>query len=646
MLHGYKFGHNYIQGSIVLTSSHDMDKIATLSDWSEYVGIDNMRDYITVYPLDESPYYVVSKTWYADTMRRPGCVWTHSLLIQEEDLNNISDFNNLLHLFDVPLSDNEDFEKYSNQLTFIEDSKEYDFHLSQLGENRVAEVYEYLLSKTPIFVLSEFTSLQNQELLLTLLNYLPIETLKNKSICSGSAAPRVYDGHCLSFQFVTYGGNAVQYMSNKPSAPWSQLVGISVTNNRPQVARLIRHYQAELGDSIEKLKGFLNVIVLVNRTCKDEEEKRQVLLEIINTLTTAFPSPKEGCLFKSAVFQPSLARDFGGEKNFLYVISTIDVNSFTEEQIEYKKRLRELSTEDFLDFLKQLYISENLNEWGEQTINGVAQYVSYTEIAELRKTDKPFLLTILRKNTDLLNQIVWTDFSKEELQSILTVFSDINVGDTFKCWRELFKAIFDNEVPIATELIRIAFLHDRSCIDVCLNYLNNNEQQTQFALYKELECYPETVLDWLSKVTDITCNVTNVLINSLNEVSSLVKNRGSKIWMPLHKILTENSPIQYFIFEYRLSFNWSDQEALIYLRQSFYPIHRLLMQDKLDYRFWHMIEPYTESLFFLQNWDKCKRIRKMIVRRLKEAGHSEDDLVNYTPDEKTNDWLLKEWHNW
>ena len=47
MLHGYKLGHNYIQGSIVLPSTHDMDKIATLSDWSEYVGVNNERDYIT-----------------------------------------------------------------------------------------------------------------------------------------------------------------------------------------------------------------------------------------------------------------------------------------------------------------------------------------------------------------------------------------------------------------------------------------------------------------------------------------------------------------------------------------------------------------------------------------------------------------------
>lgn len=92
MLHGYKLGHNYVQGSIYLPSSYDMDKIATLSDWSEFVDTGGERDYITAYPLFESPYYVIAKSWYADEMRRPGCVWTHSLLIQRDDLGKIIDY--------------------------------------------------------------------------------------------------------------------------------------------------------------------------------------------------------------------------------------------------------------------------------------------------------------------------------------------------------------------------------------------------------------------------------------------------------------------------------------------------------------------------------------------------------------------------
>lgn len=643
MLHGYKLGHNYIQGSTVLPSTHDMDKIATLSDWSEYVGVDNMRDYITAYPLDESPYYVVAKTWYANTMRRPGCVWTHSLLIQKDDLNKIIDFNNLLPLFVAPVTNDDSFDNYSTPLAFVEDAKESEPKLSQLGENKVAEVYEHLIYNTPTFILSEFTSHQNQELLLTLLNYIPIEILKNKSICSGSAAPRVYDNIYLSFQFVTHDGNAVQYLSNKPAEPWSQLVGLSVNNNRPQLARLIKHYQNELGDNVEKLKGFLSVIVLINRTCKDEKEKQQILMEIIEILANTFPAQEEGNIFKYAVFQPSLMRDFGGEKNFLYTISTVDVKSFTEEQIDYKKRLHELTTDEFLELLKQLYTSGNLNEWGLQTVNDVALYISYAEIAGLRNTDKSFFQTIISSSAELLNQIVWSDFSKEELQSILAIFSDKDTVYAFKHWRELFRTMLDHEVTIAQELVRMVFSHDELCVGEYLDYLNRNEHQPQLSISKETEYYPEALLTWLSNTSFINHDVAYVFVNSIDEISPLVKKRGSEIWMPLYNLLNEKDPIQYFVFMYRLSFQWQDKEALAYMKKAFYPIHKLLAVDKLDYNLWYKIEPYTEHLFFIFNWDKCKKVRKMVVRRLKETGRSKSDLVNYTPDAQTNEWLLSDW---
>lgn len=641
MLHGYKLGHNYIQGSIVLPSTHDMDKIATLSDWSEYVGVNNERDYITAYPLDESPYYVVAMTWYADGMRRPGCVWTHSLLIHKDDLSKITNFCSLLYLFEVPLT--EDYENYSTSRVFVEDTKEVNTEISDIGENGVAEVYELLLSNTPSFILTEFASYQSQVLLLTLLNYVPSEILKNKSFCSGTAAPRAYEGQYLSLQFVTHDGNAVKYLANKTTAPWSQLVGLSVVNNKPQVARLIRHYQNELGVSVEKLIGFLNIIVLINRNCKDEKEKQLVLLEIINTLSQVFPYKEEGKEFKSAVFHPSLIKDLGGEDNFLYTISTIDISSLTEEQIEYQKRLHELSTPKYLELLKRLYTSEKLNEFGVQTVNHVAQYVSYSEVADLLKNDKTFFRTIISSSSELLNQVVWSDFSKEELQSILSVFSDKLMVDSFKHWSFLFKTMLELEVPVATELVKIVFSQDSQCVGEYLTFLNTDSHQPQLSVSRELEFYSAAVLEWLSNVLRINYNVAYVLINSIDEVSTLVKNKGSKIWKPLSKLLDDKTPIQYYIFLYRLSFNWHDKEALMYLQQSFYPIHRQLLQDKLDYSLWYKVEPYTEHLFFIQNWDKCKKMRKMVVKRLKEEGCSKSELINYTPEAQINEWLLNEW---
>ena len=643
MLHGYRLGHNYLQGSIVLSSSHDMDKIATLSDWSEYVGIDNRRDYITGYPLDESPYYVIAKTWYADGMRRPGCVWTHSLLISKDDLGKIVDFRSLLSVFDAPVSESEKYDEYRTQVILAgEESYEPESELAETQESLAAETYTMFLSTSPEFYMTELGTMQSQELMLSLLNNLPAAMIWRKSFCTGTSLPRSYEGKYLSLQLVTHGVNGVKYYAHAPMPDWSQMVAFSILTNSLQVSRLIHHFEEELGDSPEKLIGFLRVVLLINRQCKDEEEKNRVLREILQELTTTFPGVDEAQNIKESVLQPSLARDFGGEENFLYTISTEDIASFTEEQVEYGKRLRDLSTSQFMDLLKRLYNSDTLNEWGIHTVNEVAMYISYAEIADLRKTDKTFFQAIICSSPELLNQIVWADFTKEELQSTLSVFSDKNMVSAFRHWRELLRNMLGRNVVIARELARMIFLHDKLCVAEYLDYLNSTEHQSQVSVSKEMKCYPEVILSWLSKTSSINYDVAYVLITSIDEVSPLVKNRGSKIWMPLYNLLNDKDPIQYFVFMYRLSFHWQDKEALSYLRQAFYPIHALLAQDKLDYSLWYRVEPYTERLFF-PFWDKCKKMRKMVIERLKDAGYSKSEVANYTPDAQTNEWLMNEW---
>ncbi len=643
MLHGYKLGHNYVQGSIILPSSHDMDKIATLSDWSEFVDKTGERDYITAYPLLESPYYVIAKSWYANEKRRPGCVWTHSLLIQRNDLGKITDYCQLLRLFQRPVVDEDDFSDYSksillNELSIYCDSKGY----PSLTDAKVSELYAAMLSQKPVSILKETTNAELQKLLLKLYNYLPSGLLWQKSFCSGTSLPRSYEGQLLSLQFVTHDGGNVTYLSNKIPFHGSQLVAVSLLNNQRQLSELIRHFDAELGDDERRLRGFLEIVVLVNRICKNEEEKRQVLLSILSLLSATFPQPNDGNNIKRSVLQPSLSRDFGGEENFLYTISTINVSSFTEEQIGYTNRLQDLSSEQFLSLLKRLYSSENMNEWGKQTVKNIDHFVSYAEIAKLRQNDRMFFQTIIRSNTELLNQIAWAEFSKEELESALSIFSDRKVVKAFKHWSELFKTMLDLKVPIARELARMVLSHDKECVSEYLTYINQEGHCSQLPVSEELESYPDTVLTWLSGVSYITHETAYVLMNSIDEDSPLVKNRGSKIWMPFANVLNEKDSIQYYVFLYVLSFNWQDRDALSYLRKAFYPIHNLLAQDKLDYSLWYRIEPYTEHLF-LAFWDKCKKMRKMVIRRLKNAGYLQTAVVNYTPDTKINKWLVDEW---
>ena len=643
MLHGYKLGHNYVQGSILLPSSHDMDKIATLSDWSEFVDKGEDRDYITAYPLLESPYYVIAKSWYADEMRRPGCVWTHSLLIKRNDLGKIIDYRQLLTLFKRPAVDKEDFLDYSKSIALNEKS----IYLESKGypcltEAKVSELYATMLSPQPVCILKEIDNTELQELLLNLYNYLPSGLLWQQSLCSGTALPRSYEGQLLSLQFVTHDGGNVIYLNNKIPDHGSQLVAVSLLNGQRQLPELFRYFEVELCDDERRLRGFLEVVVLVNRTCKNEDEKQQVLLSIISQLSETFPQPTDGDNIKRSVLQPSLSKDLGGEENFLYTISTINVSSFTAEQIGYIQRLHDLSSEQFLRLLKQLYSSENLNEWGKQTVKSIDHFVSYAEIARLRQSDKVLFQTIISSNTELLNQIVWTEFSKEELESTLSIFSDSEVVKAFKHWRDLFKAMLELNAPIARKLAKMILSHDEECVGEYLTYINQKGHLSQLPVSEELEFYPGAILTWLSGVSYVTHEVAYVLMNSIDADSPLVKSKGSKIWMPYANVLNEKDSIQHYVFLYILSFNWQDKEAFLYLRKSFYPIHTLLAQDKFDYDLWYKIEPYTEHMF-LTFWDKCKKMRKMVIKRLKNAGYPQTAVVNYTPDVLTNKWLIDEW---
>jgi hypothetical protein len=58
--------------------------------------------YLTGYPLAESGVYALARTWAATEMTRPGCVWTHTLLIDFADLATLPTMRFLLSAFRRP----------------------------------------------------------------------------------------------------------------------------------------------------------------------------------------------------------------------------------------------------------------------------------------------------------------------------------------------------------------------------------------------------------------------------------------------------------------------------------------------------------------------------------------------------------------
>lgn len=103
-LHGYVEGHRELATSLRL-KPRDAKTVLVLSDIASSglrIGGDG---YLTGYPLADSGYYALARTWSATEIKRPGAVWTHTLLIEFADLPMLRDANVLLRHFSRPVHD-------------------------------------------------------------------------------------------------------------------------------------------------------------------------------------------------------------------------------------------------------------------------------------------------------------------------------------------------------------------------------------------------------------------------------------------------------------------------------------------------------------------------------------------------------------
>lgn len=100
-LHGYTDGHRLLACSTTL-KPRDQKTMLIMSDVSGPNAVIGDDGYITGYPLTESGVYALACTWAATEISRPGCVWTHTLLLDFADLAVLPTTRFLVNVFRRP----------------------------------------------------------------------------------------------------------------------------------------------------------------------------------------------------------------------------------------------------------------------------------------------------------------------------------------------------------------------------------------------------------------------------------------------------------------------------------------------------------------------------------------------------------------
>ena len=379
---------------------------------------------------------------------------------------------------------------------------------------------------------------------------------------------------------------------------------------------------------------------------KDNETRYKEALEIIGN---EYPQKTEGPVIKKLYANKTFSNRYCRDHMFFLFFATLpkdDVFDLVETKIDERwNDFIKSSRREYVPLLGMICKSGSVNVWGRNVLKESVDIFTSDEVAEIIKGDFHLFNSITLLNPILLDRVQWMILTSQEIESILPLILDERTEGGFSHWSRLFAIMLEYGVEISGQLAGRIFEKTDDATRILLDYVNKDDSRyVNHILGKQIEKKQEKILMWLNGVESITDRVAYAIVDAINEYSSSVKAAGPKLWRPFLGLQFHNLRTEVYTFLFSLSFNWlTDKDAIELMRMAFYPIHILVANGKLGYNNWSHIAGNLESVMFWEEWDKCKKLRKTVVKRLKRAGYDSSVLSNFTPSAELNEMLLKMW---
>lgn len=653
ILHGYQDGHGRLAGSVQDITPQDAALMSQMSDWSGYrdpAGKDN--SYITAYPLLESGYYVVAKSWYASEMERPGCVWTHSLLIDLNDIESQFDFRLLEKIYQRPVRG--DYGLYNKSIELdVEQKFEKGWDGSKVDDVSLMFMLSTLVNGEENFFLKvEQESLWNQRLCLTFLQFLPTGMLRRITMSSGCGSPRRMLNELLSMQFVSNNDGL-----SLVSPPWSgqleendfsaglKFVTFAMKEKEEDVSSLIKVFSNDIGEDGRKYIGVCLLLEMLYHGIR--KEGTVSYRDVIGTLIAYFPDKEDGELVKNNFLRNRIAMLYcDSEQDCLFdIVTFVDSEEhFTEGQIALWDRISVMAASDkpgYLQLISRLTGSENNQGFVKEILIDCFDRLTLEELAEIGDSQWEKLLPFMKENTLFLLSDKWLGLNGSRFNDVLWIFQHTDIGN-YQYWTELLAVIMKKRGYEDESLTALLYAHIDDCSERVLDYLNGQEVEKNCgSLYVRPFKQIDDLLKWMAKQDSISSDVESMIIAYVNPYDVRLSKSASSIWRWMVKNDDGRKTLDYYIYLLILTYNWRGQDALDGFYHSFARVHGALGNSQTSDKVWLYVSRYGGKVSLFHEWDRCRKLRNGVVDHLKALGFPKTVLKNFTPSKELNDTLMK-----
>ena len=659
VLHGYSEGHRLLATSAKSLSFSDLRKMALLSDWNEYVSAQgDDSSYLMCYPLPESPYYVIAKTWYADEKERPGCVWTHSLLIDLQGQSGFFDYQLLYPLFRRP----EDgvYNSYETSIEVGEETGEKTQRERIGGEYGTMPSLDYWLwqmldKRVPVMLTYQEDSLKSQQLVLSLMNHIPKSMLLRMSMCSGIGRLMKYEGVAFDFQLTPEVRRSIPKLNERvvgeeKAEGWYKTIADSVVADGTDIPMLIARFSDEIEIRVDALGAVVLVFTLLDRLKEPGMDNEQKFLLSLKIMARAFPNSEQGKQFKTVILSESVTKFYFGEEDFVYQMAVTHYSeSFDYKSFDYYKRVasfrKEHSTEEYLSLLVDLSKADYLNDEGKALLTNAFDGLTKDEVNLLIAQDWGLFKSIVTMNNQSLAGDFWLELMPSQFISLFAIFQR-NEPEEFVAWEKLYRKLLTIDTFVSDSMLSEFVNRVPEYVVIALDVWNAQKNlPINKAILDQCMKQKKRTLLWMEQQSVINDDLRTAIKRNLVPDESVVVSMGSKVWKGfVDSELMVQKDANDLVYIYVLAFNWRDNDALTYLRKILPYIYDALSMESLNYSAWKKIERFTGSVPFWRSWDNCRKVLIGVKDYCKNMNLSKSEIENLTANQKLNEELLELWN--
>ncbi|MCE9635844.1 MAG: hypothetical protein K8T90_09080 [Planctomycetes bacterium] len=618
-VHGYRDGHKLLSSSTPL-SSDAARAMLVLSDMSGPSMQPGFDEYITGYPLAGAEYFVLAKTWYAPEMPRPGCVWTHSLLIPRKQVAEVSTAS-LMRSFRRPLADR------VSELVAAPIHIEEDMHTGHVsacfGDRALAAavIGAVLGQPRPVIVVAD-TAVQFERVFLRLWEELWPAERSRFSFCTGALMPRSNAGMLLDVQAVP---RAIPPSQFRKSASAALVLDFRVAGRpEPWVDEVLdRALSADttlrswLGAAAgpETGRAIVSSLAPLFGAWHAPGLSSQSVLAIVvgaKDLDVGARRRLVGMLFDRAYTESGAA----GLQELLQVLCAQRdqdlawIASVLEDQT---KRLFEESRFHGIQLVFSLLGGE-LNDVGEHLLRTAVLLLVPNDIQAIGDEQAPFLPTIVSANPALARSpVLWQRVGARAID-VLSQLGTANLEEEAR--GAVIDAIFTSGRDVSVDAI-VRF-GGKVAITRALSALASNQILLSWQWRTVLSAQPNAVLEWLE-------SLRNPSLLDLDLGSRFVSPRAAQLRLAMvWKSGTANSgSVAPRVAAFGLTLAlWEADESSPLLAVCFQPTYDAAGSSRLEYEEWDWLREQAPAVSWYRDWDRCERLAAALARLLERRNAS------------------------